>query len=115
MISESESFWVIIVLYLSVHETGNSQPGDYLDHLAPKAADFIHSLAAGPLSTVHRSASRALKTEKSDLTKGHAEFTVKHLKAGYRAFSVLGTVGKGNIRPSNPVLAVVRKLAATSQ
>ena len=28
---------------------------------------------------------------------------------------VLGTDGKGSIRPSNPVLVVVRKLAATSQ
>ena len=31
------------------------------------------------------------------------------------AFSVLGTDSKGNIRPSNPVLVVVRKLAGTSQ
>ncbi|MBO0697940.1 MAG: hypothetical protein J2P46_06085, partial [Zavarzinella sp.] len=30
------------------------------------------------------------------LTKGPAEFTVKDLKAGYHAFSVLGTDGKGN-------------------
>jgi hypothetical protein len=42
------------------------------------------------------------------LTKGKAEFTVKDLKAGYHAFSVLGTDGKGIIRPSNPVLVVVR-------
>jgi hypothetical protein len=42
-------------------------------------------------------------------TKGKAEFTVKDLKAGYHAFSVLGTDGKGNIRPSNPVLVVVRR------
>ena len=49
-----------------------------------------------------------------ELAKGPAEFTVKDLKAGYHAFSVLGTDGKGNIRPSNPVLVVVRKLAATS-
>jgi hypothetical protein len=42
------------------------------------------------------------------------EFTVKDLKAGYHVFSVLGMDGKGNIRPSNPVLVVVRKLAATS-
>jgi hypothetical protein len=44
-----------------------------------------------------------------ELAKGPAEFTVKDLKAGYHAFSVLGTDGKGNIRPSNPVLVVVRK------
>ena len=45
----------------------------------------------------------------SELAKGPAEFTVKDLKAGYHAFSVLGTDGKGTIRPSNPVLVVVRK------
>jgi hypothetical protein len=50
-----------------------------------------------------------------ELAKGPAEFTVKDLKAGYDAFSVLGTDAKGNIRPSNPVLVVVRKRAATSQ
>jgi hypothetical protein len=44
-----------------------------------------------------------------ELAKGPAEFTVKDLKAGYHAFSVLGTDGKDNIRPSNPVLVVVRK------
>jgi hypothetical protein len=44
-----------------------------------------------------------------ELTKGKAEFTVKGLKAGYHAFSVLGTDAKGNIRPSNPVLVVVRR------
>jgi hypothetical protein len=44
-----------------------------------------------------------------ELAKGPAEFTVKDLKAGYHAFSVLGTDGKGNIRPSNPVLVVVRR------
>jgi hypothetical protein len=43
----------------------------------------------------------------SELTKGPAEFTVKDLKAGYHAFSVLGTDGKGNIRPSNPVRKLV--------
>ena len=50
-----------------------------------------------------------------ELTKGPAQFTEKDLKAGYHAFSVLGTDGKGNIYSSNPVLVVVRKLAATSQ
>ena len=44
-----------------------------------------------------------------ELAKGPAEFTVKDLKAGYHAFSVLGTDSKGTIRPSNPVLVVVRK------
>jgi hypothetical protein len=41
--------------------------------------------------------------------KGKAEFTVKDLKAGYHAFSVIGTDRTGKIRPSNPVLVVVRK------
>jgi hypothetical protein len=50
-----------------------------------------------------------------ELGKGPAEFAVKDLKAGYHAFSVLGTDGQGNVHPSNPVLVVVRKLAATSR
>lgn len=45
----------------------------------------------------------------SELTKGTAEFAVKDLKPGYHAFSVLGTDGKGNVRPSDPVLVVVRR------
>ena len=49
-----------------------------------------------------------------ELTRSPAEFTVKDLTAGYHAFSVLGTDGKGTIRPSNPVLVVVRKLAEKS-
>jgi hypothetical protein len=44
-----------------------------------------------------------------ELAKGPARFTVRDLKAGYHAFSVLGTGGKGNVRPSNPVLVVVRR------
>lgn len=44
----------------------------------------------------------------SELTGGPAEFTVRDLKAGYHAFSVLGTDGKGNVRSSDPVLVVVR-------
>jgi hypothetical protein len=44
-----------------------------------------------------------------ELTKGPAEFTVRDLKPGYHAFSVLGTDGKGNVRPSDPVLVVVRR------
>jgi hypothetical protein len=47
-------------------------------------------------------------TKVGKLTKGPAQFTVKDLKAGYHAFSVLGTDSKGNTRPSNPVLIVVR-------
>lgn len=43
-----------------------------------------------------------------ELAKGWPEFTVKDQKAGYHAFSVLGTDGKGSVRPSNPVLVVVR-------
>ena len=50
-----------------------------------------------------------------ELANGPAEFTVKDLRAGYHAFSVLGTDGEGNIRPSGPVLVVVRKLADTSR
>ncbi|SIO62794.1 hypothetical protein SAMN05444166_7152 [Singulisphaera sp. GP187] len=51
----------------------------------------------------------------SELTKGPAEFTVHDQQPGYHAFSILGTDNKGNIRPSNPVLVVVRNLTATSQ
>src|SRR5262249_35610858 len=43
-----------------------------------------------------------------ELTKGPAEFAVKDLKLGYHAFSILGTDSKGSVRPSNPVLVVVR-------
>jgi predicted esterase len=50
-------------------------------------------------------------TKVGELAKGPAEFTLKDLKAGYHAFSVLGTDGKGTVRPSNPVLVVVRELA----
>jgi hypothetical protein len=50
-----------------------------------------------------------------ELVKGPAQFTVRDLKPGYHAFCVLGTDGKGNLRPSNPVLVVVHKLAVTSQ
>jgi hypothetical protein len=47
-------------------------------------------------------------TKVGELTRGPAEFTVKDLKAGYHAFSVLGKDGKANTRPSNPVIVVVR-------
>src|SRR5262249_47457680 len=43
-------------------------------------------------------------TKLGELAKGPAEFTVRDLKTGYHAFSVLGTDGKGTIHPSNPVL-----------
>jgi hypothetical protein len=45
----------------------------------------------------------------SELARGKPEFIVKDLKAGYHAFSVLGSDAKGNVRPSDPVLVVVRK------
>jgi len=45
-----------------------------------------------------------------EFRQGTAKFTVKDLKAGYHAFSVLGTDAKGTIRTSNPVLVVVRAL-----
>jgi hypothetical protein len=45
----------------------------------------------------------------AELAKGPAVFTVKGLTAGYHVFSVLGMDGKGNVRPSGPVLVVVRR------
>jgi hypothetical protein len=48
-------------------------------------------------------------TKVNERAKGPAVFTVKDLKAGYHAFSVLGTDGKGSTRPSEPVLVVVRR------
>ncbi len=48
-----------------------------------------------------------------ELTKGPTKFIVKDLKAGYHAFSVLGTDGKGNTKPSAPLLIVVRAPVAT--
>lgn len=48
-------------------------------------------------------------TKVGELTTGKAEFMVKDLKAGYHAFSVLGTDDQGTTRPSNPVLVVVRE------
>lgn len=47
-------------------------------------------------------------TKVGELSQGQAEFTVKDLKVGYHAFFVLGTDGSGHVRPSNPVLVVVR-------
>jgi hypothetical protein len=49
-------------------------------------------------------------TKVGELAKGKPEFTVKGLKASYHAYSVLGKDSKGNIRPSNPALVVVRAL-----
>lgn len=43
-----------------------------------------------------------------ELMEGPAQFAVKDLKPGYHAFSVLGMDEEGNVRPSNPVLVVVR-------
>ena len=45
-----------------------------------------------------------------EITQGPAQFTAMNLQPGYHAFSVLGTDAQGNVRPSNPVLVVVRKL-----
>jgi hypothetical protein len=54
-------------------------------------------------------------TKVSELTEGNAEFTVNDLKAGYHAFSILGTDGKANTRTSNPVLVIVRKLPGSTK
>lgn len=48
-------------------------------------------------------------TKVGELADSPARFAVKDLTAGYHAFSVLGTDSKDNLRPSNPVLVVVRK------
>lgn len=48
-------------------------------------------------------------TKVGELDKGPAVFTVKDLKAGYHAFSVLGTDSQGKTRPSAPALVVVRR------
>jgi hypothetical protein len=45
-----------------------------------------------------------------EITRGWPQFTASDLAPGFHAFSVLGTDAKGAIRPSNPVLVVVRKL-----
>jgi hypothetical protein len=44
----------------------------------------------------------------NELTKGPTDFTVKDLKAGYHAYSVHGTDGKGTVCTSDPVMVVVR-------
>lgn len=45
-----------------------------------------------------------------ETTEAPPQCTAVNLAAGFHVFSVLGTDAQGNIRPSNPVLAVVRKL-----
>ena len=47
-----------------------------------------------------------------EIAEGPPQFTAMDLAAGYHAFSVLGTDAQGKLRPSDPVLVVVRKLAA---
>lgn len=42
-----------------------------------------------------------------------AQFTTTRLASGYHVFSVLGTDADGNVRTSNPVMVVVRAVAAT--
>jgi hypothetical protein len=49
----------------------------------------------------------------SELTNGPAEFIIQNLQPGYHAFSILGTDDEGAVRPSNPVLVVVRKRTAS--
>lgn len=45
-----------------------------------------------------------------EITRGPAQFTALNLTAGYHVFSVLGTDAAGNVRPSNPVMVVVRNV-----
>lgn len=45
-----------------------------------------------------------------EITRGPAQFTAKNLTTGFHVFSVLGYGPEGNMRPSNPVLAIVRAL-----
>jgi hypothetical protein len=47
-----------------------------------------------------------------EVTEGPPQFTAMGLAAGYHVFSVLGTDAQGSVRPSNPVLVVVRRLPA---
>ncbi len=49
-------------------------------------------------------------TRVGELTEGPARFMVRDLKPGYHGYSILGTDSEGNVRPSNPVLVVVREL-----
>ncbi len=45
-----------------------------------------------------------------EITGGAPKFTALNLTPGYHAFSILSTDAQGNVRPSNPVLVVVRKM-----
>jgi hypothetical protein len=47
-------------------------------------------------------------TKLGEITRGTPEFIAKSLTRGFHVFSVLGSDAKGDIRPSNPVLLVVR-------
>jgi hypothetical protein len=47
-----------------------------------------------------------------EINHGPPQLTAMDLAAGYHTFSVLGTDDQGKIRPSNPVLVVVRQLPA---
>ena len=47
-----------------------------------------------------------------EVAEGQPQFTATDLAAGFHAFSVLGTDAQGHVRPSDPVLVVVRKLPA---
>jgi dienelactone hydrolase len=49
-----------------------------------------------------------------EVTNAPPQCTALDLAAGFHVFSVLGTDANGSIRPSNPVLVVVRKLPAVS-
>jgi hypothetical protein len=43
-----------------------------------------------------------------EITEGLTQLTAKNLALGYHVFSVLGTDAGGDIRPSNPVMVIVR-------
>jgi hypothetical protein len=47
-----------------------------------------------------------------EITQGTPEFTAKNLTPGYHVFSMLGTDARGEVRPSNPVLVVVRSTSS---
>jgi len=50
-----------------------------------------------------------------ELTQGPPQCTATDLPPGYHAFSVLGTDAAGSVRPSSPVLVVVRRLPAQGE
>ncbi len=47
-------------------------------------------------------------TKLGEITQGSAQFTATNLALGYHVFSVLGTDAGGDLRPSNPVMVIVR-------